>query len=255
MISGYNVTLVINGSTENPQELEEQKCAPRGNQTPQNAYYDDLNLISYTDFAKEFESVIEEFDLSKFEESKPSDENKNNTETNDSDTLTDVKDDIDNDYVESESETVEGTVDDFDDTDGNNVSDVDEQDTHSVNTDYVLEDIAAENTIRDVESYKNDDVDHGSEQEIVVEAASNVDFIVISSDNIGDESDSVYIVKPDSREPRDSICWYKFLSMHYLQRTAITIPKMHLSMLSNKNVLKLLVREAGEEERRGVTHH
>ncbi|KAH3721329.1 hypothetical protein DPMN_064256 [Dreissena polymorpha] len=83
-------------------------------------------------------------------------------------------------HVDSESSAVEGTVDDVE------VSD--EQSTHDVESEIDV---------------NLSDVDHGSEREIIDDAASNDVYIAISSgdeDNGGDESDSVYIVEPDSRK-------------------------------------------------------
>ncbi|KAH3717971.1 hypothetical protein DPMN_060768 [Dreissena polymorpha] len=92
-------------------------------------------------------------------------------------------------HVDNESSAVEGTVDDVDDFDVYDVSDGDEQNTHDVES--------------EIDVNLSDDVDHGSEREIIDDAASNDMFIVVSSgdeDNGGDESDSVYSVEPDSRE-------------------------------------------------------
>ncbi|KAH3717987.1 hypothetical protein DPMN_060784 [Dreissena polymorpha] len=239
---------------------EDAVSAPRENQTPQNAYYDDvseddsiLDLLSYNDFVKEFESVIEEFDLSKFEETKPIDVSDTHVDNEssavegtvddvdvsdmhvdnessavkgtvddvdvsdmhvDNETLAvegtvddvDVSDmhvdnkssavkgtvddvDVSDMHVDNESSAVEGTVDDVDDFDVYDVSDVEEQDTHDVES--------------EIDVNLNDDVDHGSEQEIIDDTASNDIYIVVSSgdeDNSGDKSDSVYSVEPDSRE-------------------------------------------------------
>ncbi|KAH3740409.1 hypothetical protein DPMN_047115 [Dreissena polymorpha] len=92
-------------------------------------------------------------------------------------------------HVDNESSAVEGTVDDVDDFDVYDVSDVDEQNMHDVES--------------EIDVNLSNDVDHGSEREIIDDAVSNYIYIFVSSgdeDNGGDESDSVYSVEPDSRE-------------------------------------------------------